>query len=172
MAEQNTCAGLVKDQDRVEAIKGKMANSKNPLQDMLNMQEWLQDVLADKLPESNIKPSEIVNKGQMVDWVDGNFDAILDEYRELKTSIGGMSRGEKNASAVWKRWKSDHLDIQHERIVDMSEDDKMEMIMEVIDIYHFVLNIFLGMGMDAEDIYLMYMLKNYENYERYTKRDY
>lgn len=172
MAEQNRCADLIKDKSQVKSILEAMNESTNPLQDMLDTQEWLQSVLADKLPEDNIKPSDIETKGQLLDWVDRNFDAIQDEFRELKTSVGGMSRGEKEASAVWKKWKAKHREITGERIDEMSDDDRMEMMMEMIDIWHFILNMFIGMGFKSEDIYLLYMLKNFENYQRYTQRDY
>ena len=172
MSEFNSCSQLVKDQDKVQDILRNFNESENPLQDMLDTQEWLQGVLADKLPKYNIKPSDIQTKGQMIEWIDRNFDAIMDEYRELKNSVGGMSNGEKAASAVWKKWKSNHDEVQGELISEMTSDDRMEMLMEMIDIWHFILNMFVAMGFKAEDIYLLYMLKNFENYERYTQRDY
>jgi len=172
MSEFNSCANLIKDQEKVQEILNQRESSPDPLQDMLDTQEWLQSVLAEKLPEFNMKPSDIQTKGELVDWIDRNFDAILDEYRELKTSIGGMSNGEKAASAVWKRWKSDHGKLTSELLSEMPDDDRMEMLMEFIDVWHFILNIFVAMGFKSEDIYLLYMLKNYENYQRYTQRDY
>jgi hypothetical protein len=167
MAEFNRCASLIKDEAKVSEILELLNKSQDPLQDMLNTQEWLQGVLADKLPENNIHPSNIETKGQLIEWVDRNFDAIMDEYRELKNSVGGMSKGEKEASAVWKKWKSNHNSISSERLTDMPDDDRMEMLMEMIDIWHFILNMFIGMGFKSEDIYLLYMLKNFENARRY-----
>ena len=37
---------------------------------------------------------------------------------------------------------------------------------EFIDLFHFVLNMALALGMSAQDIYTMYMDKNKENHER------
>lgn len=172
MAEFNSCASLIEDKDSVQEILTKLKESKNPMQDMLDMQNWLQSILAEKLPTYNIKPVDIQTKGQLIKWLDGNFDAIMDEFRELKTSVGGMSNGEKNASAVWKKWKTNHEDMINEKISDMPESDRLEMVMEMIDIYHFVLNMFLALGLTADDIYLLYHLKNLENFKRYTQRDY
>lgn len=172
MAEFNSCASLIKDQDKVREILEKRSNSANPLQDMLDMQNWLQSVLAEKLPKHNIKPFDIETKGQLIKWLDGNFDAIMDEFRELKNAVGGMSKGEKNASAVWKKWKSNHDELINERLDEMTEEDRLEMVMEFVDILHFIFNGMLALRISADDLYLLYHLKNYENYERYTKRDY
>lgn len=167
MAEFNSCASLIKDEAKLEELEDKFNSTPDPLQMMLDMQEWLQTTLAERLPETNISPSEIKTKGQLVKWIDSNFDAIMDEFRELKNSIGGMSRGEKEASAVWKKWKSNHTNIQSEELDSMSNEDRLEMLFELIDIWHFVMNMFLGLKMDSKDIFILYMLKNAENLRRY-----
>jgi hypothetical protein len=103
----------------------------------------------------------------MVDWMDRNYDAIMDEFRELKNAIGGMSKGEKEASAVWKKWKANHQDISNELISEMPDEDRLEMLFEMIDIWHFMMNKFLALGLTSKDIYILYMLKNAENKRRY-----
>lgn len=167
MAEFNSCASLVKDKDVLVQLEESYSNSSDSLQDMLDMQEWLQSTLAEKLPDHNIAPSNIMYKGQLVEWIDRNFDAIMDEHRELKNSIGGMSRGEKAASSVWKKWKTDHSKMSNELVSDMAEEDRLEMLFEMIDIMHFVFNMLLGLGMTSKDIYVLYFLKNAENRRRY-----
>lgn len=168
MAEFNSCASLIKDKSKVEEILKQYEESTDPLQDILDMQNKLQTTLAEKLPEFNIKPADVETKGQLVDWVDRNFDALSDEFRELKNSIGGMSKGEKAASSVWKKWKSDHGTVIQEKLENMSDDDRMEMLMEVIDMLHFYINIVLATGMSSQDMYLLYFLKNFENTRRYN----
>ena len=79
-----------------------------------------------------------------------------------------MSNGEKSASAVWKKWKSNHGTMQSEKLDDMSQEDKLELMFECIDIWHFVMNLFLGLKLDSKDIYTLYMLKNFENLNRYN----
>jgi hypothetical protein len=167
MAEFNSCAKLIQGEN-VETVLKMLNESSDLLQDMLNMQNNLQESLAEKLPEYNIKPKDIQSKGELVRWVDGNFDAIMDEFRELKNAIGGMSNGEKAASAVWKKWKANHGIMQSEKIDDMSEEDKLELMFECVDIWHFVMNIFLALGFDSKTLYTMYMLKNFENLKRYN----
>lgn len=167
MAEFNSCASLISDPHLVEEIY-KLSHGKDLLQDMLDMQNKLQTVLAEKLPNRNVKPADIKTKGQMIDWMDGNFDAIMDEFRELKNSVGGMSNGDKAASAVWKKWKSNNEVVRSEQIADMSKEGHLEMLFEMIDIQHFVLNMFLALGLDSKSIHLLYMLKNIENARRYN----
>jgi hypothetical protein len=120
------------------------------------------------LPDRNIKPADIQNKGQLVDWIDRNFDAIQDEFRELKTSIGGMSNGEKAASSVWKAWKADNANQRAMTIDSMTEEDRLEMVFEMIDIMHFVVNMLLALKIESKDLYVLYMLKNLENARRYN----
>jgi hypothetical protein len=92
----------------------------------------------------------------------------MDEFRELKNAIGGMSNGEKAASAVWKKWKANHGLMQNEKLDDMSEEDKLELMFEATDIWHFVMNIFIALGFDSKNLYTLYMLKNFENINRYN----
>jgi hypothetical protein len=167
MAEFNSCAKLIEGEN-LSKVLDMLNQSPDLLQDMLNMQNNLQTTLAQKLPKYNIAPSDIQTKGELVSWVDSNFDAIMDEFRELKNAIGGMSNGEKSASAVWKKWKSNHGSMQSEKLDDMSQEDKLELMFECIDIWHFVMNLFLGLKLDSKDIYTLYMLKNFENLNRYN----
>lgn len=167
MAEFNSCASLIEGEN-LNKVLDMLNQSPDLLQDMLDMQNKLQTTLAQKLPEHNIAPSDIQTKGELVSWVDSNFDAIMDEFRELKNAIGGMSNGEKAASAVWKKWKANHGVMQNEKLDDMSKEDKLELMFECIDIWHFVMNLFLGLKLDSKDIYTLYMLKNFENLNRYN----
>jgi hypothetical protein len=54
---------------------------------------------------------------------------------------------------------------------DLTFDEQVEAKMEMIDMFHFVLNMFIGMDMSAEDVFIYYYLKNAENFER-QERDY
>lgn len=168
MAEFNSCAGLIKDKEKFDELSKMYEGSKDPFQEIIDMQRALQTVLAQKLPDRNIKPADIQNKGQLVDWIDRNFDAIQDEFRELKTSIGGMSNGEKAASSVWKAWKADNVNQRAMTIDSMTEEDRLEMVFEMIDIMHFVVNMLLALKIESKDLYVLYMLKNLENARRYN----
>lgn len=168
MAEFNSCASLIKDKSKLDELTDMYAKSFDPFQDILDMQNTLQGVLADKLPARNIRPSDITTKGQLVDWMDRNFDALMDEFRELKTSIGGMSNGEKAASSVWKSWKADNINQRNSMIDSMSEEDRLEMAFELVDMMHFMANMLLAMKLSSKDLYILYMLKNLENVRRYS----
>lgn len=171
MSEYNSCAGLVHSEAEREAnaeYTSIIESGHDPLDEMLQMQQQLQVDLHNKLPDHNPDPTEIRTKGELIQWIDGNFDAIMDEFRELKTSIGGIDTyGEKDANAVWKRWKADHSRITQEEIDDMSHQDELEMKMELVDLLHFVFNCVIGMGMDSREVFILYYLKNRENFNRY-----
>lgn len=169
MAHFNVCSTLVNEESLKKAIVAyeyDLETQKNPLDTMLDMQKSLQVYLAKNKPGVCANPDEIKTAGQTVSWLREQKDCIDDEFRELLTSLGEMSRGEKEASAVWKKWKSRYSEAQSKLISDMSNEDQLEIKFEAIDIFHFVLNIFIGLGMDAEEIFALYYLKNAENFDR------
>ncbi|AZV01088.1 nucleoside triphosphate pyrophosphohydrolase [Escherichia phage vB_EcoM_005] len=125
--------------------------------------QW--ELLEDK-PEYNRHPDDLATAGEVVDWLRNQKDYIDDEFRELLTSLGGMSNGEKDASAVWKPWKAQHAERRETLINDLSPEDQLEIKFEMIDILHFVLNMFQGLGLTAEEIFKLYYLKNKHNFER------
>lgn len=167
MAHFNECSQLIEGADKATArYAGIIRNQGDPLQIMLNMQHALQARLAEDKPGTNMHPDELAQAGDIVDWLRNQKDYIDDEFRELLTSLGGMSNGEKAASAVWKPWKADHVAKQETYIKDMSGKDQLEIKFEMIDILHFILNMFIALGMDAEEVFKLYFLKNAENFAR------
>lgn len=167
MAHFNECSGLIEGADKAMArYYGHLRGNEDPLQVMLDMQKSLQVRLATDKPGSNMHPDELAQAGDVVTWLRNNKDYIDDEFRELLTSLGGMSNGEKAASAVWKPWKADHVKMQDTYIKDLSDKDQLEIKFEMIDILHFVLNMFHGLGMNAEEIFKLYFLKNKANFDR------
>ena len=167
MAHFNECSQLIAGADKAESrYAGILKHQEDPLQIMLNMQHSLQARLALDKPGTNMHPDELAQAGDIVDWLRNQKDYIDDEFRELLTSLGGMSNGEKAASAVWKPWKSDHVAKQETYIKDMSAKDQLEIKFEMIDILHFMLNMFIALGMDSEEIFKLYFLKNAENFAR------
>lgn len=166
MAEFNQCAQLF-DKKTVDRLRDSFDVNTKPFNQLINTQDILQKVLQSKFPHV-IAPSEVKTKGELIDCLDANFDAIMDEFRELKNSVGGMSRGEKAASSVWKRWKTNNLDMRAELLSDMSEEDRLEMKFEMIDIMHFILNMLSALDITYEELFVLYMLKNNENLNRYN----
>ena len=164
-----SCAHLVNPEDlklakdRYEKIR---ADGGDPLQAMLALQKMAQDSLSEKLNWVP-RPYELKTCGEILDWLKQQDDAIADETRELYTALGGMSRGAKPASGVWKPWKANHEELRAIKFADMSEEDKLEVLFELIDQWHFFMCKFLALGMDAETIFTMYALKQAENIRRW-----
>lgn len=167
MAHFNECAHLIEGVDKAQnEYWDILGDEKDPLQVMLDMQKSLQVRLAKDKPEYNRHPDDLATAGEVVDWLRNQKDYIDDEFRELLTSLGGMSNGEKDASAVWKPWKSQHGERRETLITDLSPQDQLEIKFEMIDILHFVLNMFQVLGLTAEEIFKLYYLKNAENFAR------
>lgn len=167
MPHFNECSQLIEGADKAQnEYWDILGDEKDPLQVMLDMQKSLQIRLAKDKPEYNRHPDDLATAGEVVDWLRNQKDYIDDEFRELLTSLGGMSNGEKDASAVWKPWKSQHGERRETLITDLSPQDQLEIKFEMIDILHFVLNMFQVLGLTAEEIFKLYYLKNAENFAR------
>jgi hypothetical protein len=170
MAEFNTCAKLVNNDvyKEVEQIYNDLLeNKKDPYQFMLDMQEDLQNTLAEKYPDRNIKPSSIETTGELYDWIHNQKIAIDDEFSELVSAIPGMSLPEKERSGIWKKWKSNYHEIRNKKVTELSADDLLELLFEKIDQNHFNMNIDLALKLDAKTSFILYVIKNLENVRRY-----
>ncbi len=167
MAHFNECSGLITGVDKAEEayFNALIHEDKDPLQVMLDMQKSLQVRLANDR-EYCYHPDKLATAGDVVAWMREQKDCIDDEFRELLTSLGEMSKGEKDASAVWKKWKARYQEAQAKPISEMSPEDQLEIKFELIDIMHFVFNMAIGLNMSAEEIFKLYYLKNKANFER------
>lgn len=168
MSEFNACAQLVNTEDLQkantayqEAIKA----GKDPVQIMMDMQTSLQIKLANKFPETVKDPTKLETCGELIDWMRLMDDAIDDETRELYVALGGMSNG-KEASALSKMWKKNHATARAKKFSEHSVDDQLEAKFELIDAFHFFLCKLIALGITAEDLFVLYYLKNAENFER------
>lgn len=167
MAHFNECSGLIAGVDKAEEayFNALIHEDKDPLQVMLDMQKSLQVRLANDR-EYCYHPDKLATAGDVVAWMREQKDCIDDEFRELLTSLGEMSKGEKDASAVWKKWKARYQEAQAKPISEMSPEDQLEIKFELVDIIHFVLNMAIGLNMSAEELFKLYYLKNKANFER------
>jgi len=129
------------------------------LKNYIILQLALQTELSGKLPEFNQDPTKLETMGEILDWTRKN---------ELYNAMGQMSKGEKAASSIWKAWKKDHKNSRDIRFEDFSSEDKLELMFELTDIHHFITNIFLGLGFDAKEMFILYALKQQENLRRYN----
>lgn len=169
MAQFNECANLLTSeatQQARNAAEGIRSNGEQYLDTMMAMQRSLQVKLAKDKPEMNIDPTKIETAGQAVDWMRTQWDSMSDEFRELLTSFGGMSNGESAATSVWKAWRAKNLEMRNTRLEDLSESDRREIFFEIIDLWHFFLNMNIALGLTSEDIFEGYYIKNAENFAR------
>jgi len=109
--------------------------------------------------------------GQIKDFWLWNTRAIEDEISEAYDALGGVSNNGETSigNAVWKPWKKDHKKAYNMKISDLSDDDIIELKMELVDIQHFIFNLMISVGMNAKDLYNFYRSKNKENIDRQNR---
>lgn len=96
-----------------------------------------------------------------------NNHALIDELHEATNALGGIADGD--GSAIWKKWKKAYNSFDNKSISDLSESDLLELKFEVVDLFHFFLNIPISIGMSVKELYNLYMLKNKENRDRQAR---
>jgi hypothetical protein len=134
---------------------------------MLKMQLGLQKKLHDRLPDQTHDIDKVgLTVGNTLDYLRDQKEAFDDEYRELVDALPGMDKTEKERSGLWKKWKGNHERMRSVIFSGLTFDEQVEAKMEVVDMFHFMLNMFIGLGMNAEEIFVYYYLKNKENFER------
>lgn len=169
MTAFNACSQLVTNEDKALAAYNQLVtNGKDPFQVMLSMQHDLQ-VMYSQNPNLNGQiphPDKLETCGEIMDWAQQFMTCITDEAHEFYNSLGGMSNGEKQASAIWKHWKKNNTEYRNRKFSDLSEEDQLEAKFELIDMMHFVMSMLLMLKMDSKEIFKLYYLKNAENFER------
>lgn len=148
----NKCADL-----EVEDLYSK---STNTLSDLYNLQKDIQENVYGYNFEK-LRNGTLEEFRQFFDW---NYHAIQDELRETFDALGGIDNGIGNA--VWKPWKKNHAKNKTMKFSDLTESDKKELKMELIDIQHFLFNMMIACDMDAKEIFNFYFSKNKENRAR------
>ncbi|UYD57517.1 hypothetical protein OFDDKENP_00141 [Aeromonas phage B614] len=166
----NECAQLASGFDEAKnRLDGILSVQENPLQVMFEMQKSLQIALHEKFPTTNKDPRALVTCGEKLEWLKSQDDYIADETRELYTALGGMSN--PNPNSVWKPWRKDFAEYQARPFSELSPEDQLEAKFELVDQFHFFLNKMIAMGIDGDEMFILYALKNAENFER-QKRGY
>ena len=168
MSEFNQCANLVDSEalQKAQALYHNLLRAgKDPQQYLLNLQNSLQERVAKEHGRVQA-PKEIKTKGELYDFVHDQKVAIDDEWREMVEAMAGMSLPEKDRSALWKKWKGKYTDLRSESIASLSDEDRLELLFEGIDICHFWNNVLLALGLDAETAFVLYAIKNAHNIER------
>lgn len=169
MSEFNSCASLMSVEDydvASEKYHDLVQDGIDPFEHMLSMQYDLQRALAKKSKGLIPSPNDLLSIGEKFDWLRESKQAFDDEYREIIDALPGMSLPEKDRSAVWKRWKANYNDVRDRDFDDLTKDDLIELKFELCDAFHFFLNMFFALEMDAKDMFVYYYHKNAENHRR------
>ena len=172
MAEFNSCANLINDEKIKECNKlyeDLLSKGKDPLEYMLNAQNSLQVHLS-KTVEGNKCPNDLSKIGEIYDWLRDNKIALDDEFREVVDALPGMNLPEKERSALWKKWKANHLKLREKDISELEPNELKELKFELIDMWHFFLNMMLGLRISSKELFTYYYYKNLENIRRYNSK--
>lgn len=162
------CAKLLNDENYKIAME-KYNLAKDAGTDVFGMMLYMQKTLQEALYKKNPDLQDINNLeslGQIADWLRDNKLALDDEYREVIDALAGMNKPQKERSALWKKWKKNYHALRNEKLKDLSPDELTELKFEVCDMFHFFMNLMLGVGMTAEEMFVYYMYKNQENFDR------
>ena len=172
MAEFNSCASLINDEKIKECNKlyeDLLSEGKDPLEVMLDAQNSLQEHLS-KTVEGNKKPADLKTIGEIYDWLRDNKIALDDEFREVVDALPGMNLPEKERSALWKKWKTNHLKLRQKEISELEPNELKELKFELIDMWHFFMNMMLGLRISSKELFIYYYYKNLENIRRYNSK--
>lgn len=154
-----------------------MANSDNQCKDLIIEGDYVKSthhldtlMTLQKNTQENVYGYDFANLslGEIKDFWLWNTRAIDDEISEAYDALGGVSNNGETSigNAVWKPWKSNYKKGYDMKISDLSEDDVKELKMELVDIQHFLFNMMISVGMNAEELYNFYLSKNKENIRR------
>ena len=172
MAEFNSCANLINDEKIKECNKiysDLLSKGKDPLEYMLNAQNSLQVHLSETV-EGNKCPNDLTKIGEIYDWLRDNKIALDDEFREVVDALPGMNLPEKERSALWKKWKANHLKLREKDISELEPNELKELKFELIDMWHFFMNMMLGLRISSKELFTYYYYKNLENIRRYNSK--
>ena len=172
MAEFNSCASLINDEKIKECNKlyeDLLSEGKDPLEVMLNAQNSLQEHLSETV-KGNKKPADLKTIGEIYDWLRDNKIALDDEFREVVDALPGMNLPEKDRSSLWKKWKANHLKLRQKDISELEPNELKELKFELIDMWHFFMNMMLGLRISSKELFIYYYYKNLENIRRYNSK--
>ena len=172
MAEFNSCANLINDEKIKECNKlyeDLLSKGKDPLEYMLNAQNSLKVHLSETV-EGNKCPNDLSKIGEIYDWLRDNKIALDDEFREVVDALPGMNLPEKERSALWKKWKANHLKLREKDISELEPNELKELKFELIDMWHFFMNMMLGLRISSKELFTYYYYKNLENIRRYNSK--
>lgn len=125
--------------------------AKVTIDEMFKMQKSLQDNLA--------------GKGRALDYDRSDFQA---KVRDITTQWRNMNleMAELLERLPYKEWKSYTAE---QKAGFTSEEQRLEVLYEYIDVFHFFMNVGLALGIDGETFRRLYATKNKENFDRQAR---
>lgn len=151
--DHNKCRDLEIDDSAYERLT---RNGIDALAAIMSTQRVLLDRL-DPIPEAED------NLATVMAYLNTQHHALQDELREFFAALGGV---DTHGSAVWKNWKTAHKAAQAKRFKDLTDEELLELHFEVVDLWKFLLNMTLTVGMTPNRLYNLFMAKTAENYYR------
>lgn len=133
---------------------------------MLCAQEELQKHLANSV-KWNVDPRSLDTLGALYEYLRDNKIALDDEFREIVDALPDSSLDARARSALWKKWKAKHQELESIKVSEQSLQQAQE---EFIDLWHLVLNMALALKLDSTKLIELYRKKNKENLRRYSEK--
>lgn len=133
--------------------------------ELLNMQKQLQL----RINPDYCNPNNSI--AEVADFFFKNKHALEEELCETMNALGGTHDPLKGTdiflgSAAWKWWKKNHKLATTHTLKDLSDRDILELKMEIVDQFHFIMNEMVLINMTGSELYSMYKSKNAENFNR------
>ncbi len=125
-----------------DALEKAKANGTNPMEVMLNLQASFQHRVDPRCESTDLK--------ERAAFIRDHYVYLDQELQEMLYEV-----------PFFKHWK-DYSKMTDEEIVEAYTKAKEELI----DSWHFFMNIMLGLGMTADELYQGYLEKNKENIRR------
>lgn len=125
--------------------------TKITIEEMFRMQKSLQDNLA--------------FKGKALDYDEATF---MQRVRDLDKQWRNMNleMAELLERLPYKEWKSY---TNEQKAGFTSEEQRLEVLYEYIDVFHFFMNVGLALGIDGDTFKRLYATKNLENFARQAR---
>lgn len=125
--------------------------SKMTIEEMFRMQRSLQDHLA--------------AKGKALDYGSAPFPERVNDVTRQWRNIN-LEMAELVERLPFKEWKTY---TEEQKAGFASEEQRLEVFYEYIDVFHFFMNVGLALGIDGETFKRLYATKNKENFDRQAR---
>lgn len=146
--------------EAVEFYHNLTKKGKDPFQSILDSQRGFQ-MLVDSTYHSEML-SEPNNK--LVEYLKYQNFHLNIEFNEVLESLVGASC--EDSSSILKKWKKNYLTVNSQNVDSLSNEDKIEIAFELIDMFNFMINTLLPFNLSSRDIFIIWYNKNKINHLR------